>query len=59
MISLRQALTSCLSNFLLIPKKAPFDLWNRERQSGLKLYVQRVFIMDDAEQFMPSLKMAV
>ena len=39
---------------MYIPKKAPFDLWNRERQSGLKLYVQRVFIMDDAEQFMPS-----
>ena len=42
------------TSLLYIPKKAPFDLWNRERQSGLKLYVQRVFIMDDAEQFMPS-----
>jgi molecular chaperone HtpG len=41
-------------SLLYIPKKAPFDLWNRDRQSGLKLYVQRVFIMDDAEQFMPS-----
>merc|ERR1712157_355726 len=33
------------TSLLYIPKKAPFDLWNRERQSGLKLYVQRVFIM--------------
>ena len=39
---------------LYVPKKAPFDLWNREARHGLKLYVQRVFIMDDAEQFMPS-----
>ena len=37
-----------------MPKKAPFDLWNRDARHGLKLYVQRVFIMDDAEQFMPS-----
>ncbi|CAM3956521.1 molecular chaperone HtpG [Pseudoalteromonas byunsanensis] len=42
------------TSLLYIPKKAPFDLWNRDRQGGLKLYVQRVFIMDDAEQFMPS-----
>ncbi|MEQ3513730.1 molecular chaperone HtpG [Pseudoalteromonas sp. BZB3] len=42
------------TSLLYIPKKAPFDLWNRDHQSGLKLYVQRVFIMDDAEQFMPS-----
>uniref|UniRef100_UPI0025C0FBE2 molecular chaperone HtpG n=1 Tax=Idiomarina sp. UBA3162 TaxID=1946641 RepID=UPI0025C0FBE2 len=42
------------TSLLYIPKKAPFDLWNRERQSGLKLYVQRVFIMDDAEQLMPT-----
>lgn len=42
------------TSLLYIPKKAPFDLWNRDRQHGLKLYVQRVFIMDDAEQFMPS-----
>lgn len=42
------------TNLLYIPKKAPFDLWNRERRYGVKLYVQRVFIMDDAEQFMPS-----
>lgn len=38
---------------LYIPKRAPFDLYNREASRGLKLYVQRVFIMDDAEQFMP------
>jgi molecular chaperone HtpG len=42
------------TSLLYIPKKAPFDMWNRERQNGLKLYVQRVFIMDDAEQFMPN-----
>jgi molecular chaperone HtpG len=42
------------TSLLYIPKRAPFDMWNRERRSGLKLYVQRVFIMDDAEQFMPS-----
>lgn len=42
------------TSLLYIPKRAPFDLYNRERQSGLKLFVQRVFIMDDAEQFMPS-----
>jgi molecular chaperone HtpG len=40
-------------SLLYIPSHAPFDLWNRERQHGLKLYVRRVFIMDDAEQFMP------
>jgi molecular chaperone HtpG len=42
------------TSLLYIPKKAPFDMWNRDRQNGLKLYVQRVFIMDDAEQFMPN-----
>ncbi|MCF6456238.1 molecular chaperone HtpG [Pseudoalteromonas sp. MMG024] len=42
------------TSLLYIPKKAPFDMWNRDRQHGLKLYVQRVFIMDDAEQFMPN-----
>ena len=36
-----------------MPGRAPFDLWNRDGARGLKLYVQRVFIMDDAEQFMP------
>jgi molecular chaperone HtpG len=39
---------------LYVPKRAPFDLWNRERHGGLKLYVRRVFIMDDAEQLLPS-----
>jgi molecular chaperone HtpG len=38
---------------LFIPATAPFDLWNRERRHGVKLYVRRVFIMDDAEQLMP------
>lgn len=38
---------------LFIPSVAPFDLWNRERRHGVKLYVRRVFIMDDAEQLMP------
>ncbi|MBZ9612795.1 molecular chaperone HtpG [Rheinheimera maricola] len=42
------------TSLLYVPKKAPFDLWNRDARHGLKLYVQRVFIMDDAEQFMPS-----
>lgn len=41
------------TSLLYIPTKAPFDMWNREQKHGLKLYVQRVFIMDDAEQFMP------
>ncbi|MCC2605538.1 molecular chaperone HtpG [Planctobacterium marinum] len=41
------------TSLLYIPTKAPFDLWNRDQSHGLKLYVQRVFIMDDAEQFMP------
>jgi molecular chaperone HtpG len=39
---------------LYVPKRAPFDLWNRDRHGGLKLYVKRVFIMDDAEQLLPS-----
>ena len=38
---------------LYLPKRAPFDLWQREYQRGLKLYVKRVFIMDDAEHFLP------
>ena len=42
------------TSLLYIPKKAPWDMWNRDRQKGLKLYVQKVFIMDDAEQFMPT-----
>ncbi|PWK50964.1 molecular chaperone HtpG [Pleionea mediterranea] len=41
------------TSLLYIPKNAPYDLWNRERSRGVKLYVQRVFIMDDAEQFLP------
>jgi len=41
------------TSLLYIPARAPFDLWNRESPRGLKLYVQRVFIMDDAEQFLP------
>jgi molecular chaperone HtpG len=41
------------TSLLYIPKRAPFDLWNREMARGLKLYVQRTFIMDDAEQFLP------
>jgi molecular chaperone HtpG len=41
------------TSLLYIPANAPFDLWNRETPRGLKLYVQRVFIMDDAEQFLP------
>ncbi|MFJ5444791.1 molecular chaperone HtpG [Methylobacillus methanolivorans] len=40
-------------SLLYIPSKAPFDLYDRERQHGIKLYVKRVFIMDDAEQLMP------
>ncbi len=42
------------TSLLYIPGRAPFDLWNRERARGLKLYVQRVFIMDDAEHLMPA-----
>ena len=41
------------TSLLYVPKHAPWDLFNREQKHGLKLYVQRVFIMDDAEQFMP------
>ncbi|ABX78007.1 molecular chaperone HtpG [Coxiella burnetii] len=41
------------TTLLYIPARAPFDLWNREGQRGLKLYVKRIFIMDDAEHFMP------
>ena len=41
------------TSLLYVPANAPFDLWNREAPRGLKLYVQRVFIMDDAEQFLP------
>ncbi len=41
------------TSLLYVPKRPPFDLWNREGNRGVKLYVQRVFIMDDAEQFLP------
>jgi molecular chaperone HtpG len=42
------------TSLLYIPSKAPFDMWNRDHKHGLKLYVQRVFIMDDAEQMLPT-----
>ena len=42
------------TSLLYIPAQAPWDLFNRDHKHGLKLYVQRVFIMDDAEQFMPN-----
>ncbi len=41
------------TSLLFIPGRAPFDLWDREQRHGVKLYVQRVFIMDDAENLMP------
>jgi len=46
----RQSYTS----LFYIPARAPFDLWDRDRRHGVKLYVHRVFIMDDAEQLIPS-----
>lgn len=42
------------TQLLYIPQKAPFDLWDRDAKHGLKLYVKRVFIMDDAQQLLPS-----
>jgi molecular chaperone HtpG len=42
------------TQLLYIPARAPFDLWDREHRRGIKLYVRRVFIMDDAEQLMPN-----
>ncbi|MCP5164470.1 MAG: molecular chaperone HtpG [Pseudomonadales bacterium] len=42
------------TSLLYLPRKAPFDLWNRDMNRGLKLYVQRTFIMDEAEQFLPN-----
>lgn len=41
------------TSLLYVPARAPFDLWNRDASKGLKLYVQRTFIMDEAEQFLP------
>ncbi len=41
------------TSLLYLPSKAPYDLWNREAPRGLKLYIQRVFIMDQADQFLP------
>jgi len=41
-------------SLLYLPKRAPFDLWDRERRHGVKLYVRRVFIMDDAEKLLPN-----
>ena len=42
------------TSLFYIPKKAPFDLWDRDRKTGIKLYVRRVFIMDDTKYLMPS-----
>ncbi len=42
------------TQLLYVPAKAPYDLWNRDKKGGLKLYVKRVFIMDDAEALLPS-----
>jgi len=46
--------TQSYTTLFYIPKRAPFDLYDREKRHGIKLYVKRVFIMDDAEQLMPS-----
>ena len=45
--------TQSYTTLFYIPKRAPFDLWDRDKRHGIKLYVRRVFIMDDAEQLMP------
>jgi molecular chaperone HtpG len=42
------------TSLLYIPSRAPFDMWDREQRHGIKLYVRRVFIMDDADQLMPN-----
>ncbi|MYE25547.1 MAG: molecular chaperone HtpG [Gammaproteobacteria bacterium] len=41
------------TSLVYVPKRAPYDLWNREAPRGVKLYVQRVFIMDEADEFLP------
>ena len=41
------------TQLLYIPERAPFDLWDRDKRRGVRLYVRRVFIMDDAEQLLP------
>jgi len=41
------------NSLLYLPQRAPYDMWNRDGARGLKLYVQRIFVMDDAEQFLP------
>ena len=41
-------------SLLYVPKRAPFNLWDRDRKHGVKLYVRRVFVMDDAEQLLPA-----
>jgi molecular chaperone HtpG len=46
--------TQSYTTLLYVPKRAPFDLWDRDKRHGIKLYVRRVFIMDDAEQLMPT-----
>ena len=46
--------TVSYTSLFFIPKRAPFDLWDRDTRHGIKLYVRRVFIMDDAEQLMPT-----
>src|SRR5580700_6935041 len=42
------------TQLLFIPRRAPYDLWDRDHRHGIKLYIRRVFIMDDAEQLMPA-----
>ncbi len=46
--------TQSYTTLFYIPTKAPFDLWDREKRQGIKLYVKRVFIMDDSDQLMPN-----